>query len=104
MFKVGDRVKCINASSVHPLFKKPPLVLGREYIIYNISECSCGAICLDVGFASELGQTHCHHCGNISHSLDETHWCSSKRFIKVQEKKEYIAVSSTVEVEEPVNN
>lgn len=102
MFKVGDRVKCIkvgrlNGSQGTP----PPLVLNREYIVYGISQCNCGMLALDVGIATTNGLPTNGCCGSYLPG-NHVRWCNSKRFVKVQEKKEYIAVESNVEIENPV--
>jgi hypothetical protein len=108
MFKVGDRVVCINNSLLSggsTLRNQPKLIKGREYIIYDIMPCDCGSLKLDVGLASNNEIFTCNSCGidNIING-NEIHWCASERFRKVEEKKEYIAVTSNVEVEEPILN
>ncbi len=102
-FKIGDRVKCINVDNLNPKQngRLPPLVLHREYIIYDIRVCSCGGVSLDVGISKlKLFRTICYTCITPT-PPSSIHWCSAKRFVKVQEKKEYIAVESSVEIEEP---
>jgi len=94
MFQIGDRVKCISKAS------NQPLIIGREYIIYNIKNCiECGHITLDVGLVGEQGFQFCIKCNN-KYNSPIIWWFSEKRFVKVQEKKEYIAVQSNVEVKE----
>lgn len=104
-FKIGDRVKCIKVDDFHPNPNPgnlPPLVLHREYIVYDINICSCGSVALDVGIGKlKVVRTHCYMCADLT-PPSSIHWCAAKRFIKVQEKKEYIAVESSVEIEEPV--
>lgn len=92
MFKIGDRVKCIKNQGIEKL------ILNREYIIYKIRDCFCGSISIDVGIQERFGNTIC-SCGCVLFT-DTIQWCDSKRFVKVQEKKEYIAVQSNIEVVE----
>ncbi len=99
MFKIGDRVKCINNSGKSSNLKK-----GREYVIYNIKTCECGEVNLDVGVISPVDTLICTLCRHSEPVIDSVDWCNSKRFIKIQEKKEYISVSTTVEVEETILN
>ena len=97
MFKIGDRVKCINAGDMsNGKLSLTKLVLHREYIIYNIMKCKCGLVKLDVGIEEDR-YTKC-NCGVFI--KDSIGWCNAYRFIKVQDKKEYIAVQSNVEFKE----
>ncbi len=100
MFNIGDRVKCINTGKLTTtLFQLPNLVMNREYIVYSTKICSCGAQKVDVGLiVSKPMNIHC-ECKKFFES-NNIRWCSSKRFVKVQESKEYIAVASNVEIEE----
>lgn len=102
-FKIGDRAKCINASSLNG-GNPPPLVLGREYIVYGIDICpKCQLVALDIGLVSQtkLG-SHC-PCGiNTLPSL--IWWAAASRFEKAIEKVEYIAVATDIEIQEPVLN
>lgn len=103
-FKIGDRVKCTNASPVRFGFNAPPLVLGREYIIYKIHFCStCGMENLDVGLISKNGNpSYCRCLTMIENS--NTYFAASYRFEKAIEKVEYIAVTTNIEIQEPTLN
>ena len=98
MFNIGDRIKCINNKPLTSSCNPPKLVMNREYIIYDIDVCSCGDISFDVGLHTVLELMEC-LCGKIEYDT-KAWWCSSKRFIKIQETKEYIAVTSNVEIKE----
>lgn len=104
MFKIGDRVKCIKVGNItNGPGLNPPLVLNREYIIYDIHVCKCGSVTLDVGLSTTMSNAKCVKCSN-KYKGQNVHWCHSSRFIKVQEKTEYKAVHSEIVVEEPVLN
>lgn len=101
MFNVGDRVKCIKTGSITiGEGNIPALVKNREYIIYGINSCTCKTVILDVGLTVRTynGNLSC-SCG-IKTPHNGIHWCASVRFVKIQEKKKYITVASTVEVNE----
>ena len=103
-FKIGDRVKCINTSPQGFGFNAPPLVLGREYIIYRIQFCStCGTEKLDVGLISRNGEpSYCNCLTMIENS--NSYYASAHRFEKAIEKVEYIAVTTNIEIQEPTLN
>lgn len=101
-FKIGDRVRCINTGRIDS-GNQPKLILGREYIIYDIHTCKCGSINLDVGLKTENGYPTICNC-NKTISLNDIHWCAAERFERVLEKVEYIAVATNIEIEEPVLN
>lgn len=97
--KEGDRVVCIDASMGK--IGIMPLIKGREYIIYNISKCTCGGIGIDVGFLRSMFNLIC-FCSKPLLNCTESHWFKPERFAKVQE--EYRVVHMEVEIEEPILN
>lgn len=104
MFQIGDRVKCINAKKGD---FQTSLVLNREYIVYGIKTFPCGCVGVDVGiFFNEKHHLRCACSKNYTWHVykGDIEWSSSKRFVKVQDKREYIAVQSNVEVEELILN
>jgi hypothetical protein len=49
-FKVGDRVRCVDAEMGAPESFYNPLVKGREYIVTNVKTCpNCNSVELQVG-------------------------------------------------------
>lgn len=102
-FKIGDRVKCIKA---HPS-SECPLIVGREYIIYGISVC-CKTN-LDVGIqlpsivpvGYSINTSNCSSCG-FTHENHPVWWLASTRFVKVEEKTNYVKLE--IEIEEPIYN
>ena len=100
--KTGDRVICIDASN-RGMINTPPLIKGREYIIYGTRKCNCGIIDFNVGCTSNPEITHdeC-SCGSLSLSIDIIHWANSDRFAKV--KEQYRIIHMDIEVEEPILN
>lgn len=93
--EVGNRVICIDASG-----KSSSLTKGREYIIHDLSRCSCGELMIDIGLSSPRG-VKC-YCGCIVSVKGDIDWCRVKRFRKVEEKVNYVKVS--IEIEEPILN
>lgn len=67
-FRVGQKVVCV---SKHP--SHCDLVVGRIYIIHDISKCVCGNIGLNVGLPNVPGRmgTRCSLCGS-KQGLSET--------------------------------
>lgn len=67
-FRVGQKVVCV---SKHP--SRSDLVVGRIYIIHDISKCVCGNIGLNVGLPNVQGciGTRCGLCG-LFQGLSET--------------------------------
>jgi hypothetical protein len=106
MFNIGDRVVCIDNTDMGGALKGilPALIKGREYIVYSISSCEgCGTPVIDVGLVANSAHTRC-VCRHRSSFTTNVHYCNAKRFRKVEEKKEYVAVSTNVEVDEPCFN
>lgn len=103
-FKVGDRVRCINNRNLNSInADNPKLVLGREYIVYQIHVCSkCGLLSLDVGLHND-GDTIVCDCLD-KFNPQGIHYCNSSRFEKAIEKVEYIAVTTNIEIQEPALN
>ena len=101
--KTGDRVICIDATS-HADTSPPPLVKGREYIVYGVHKCGCGTISFDVGLISIPGSDHmeCTDCDRIYNDTGRVHYAKSRRFAKV--KEEYRIIHMDIEVEEPILN
>jgi len=103
--KKGDRVICIDASA-RGFGQAPPLVKGREYIIYDYKKCPCGVCSYDVGLIvnfNSTGYSRCTSCGGRHiNPKQETHWANEGRFAKV--KEEYRVVKMEIEVEEPMLN
>lgn len=100
--KIGDRVLCINAKG-----KDSNLKEGREYIVYDILQCGCGVINLNVGttFNYGISNTYCTTCGNDL-SYDETDWNKIERFVKKEEQVRYEVqyVKIEVDIEDPILN
>lgn len=93
--KTGDRVVCIDDSG-----KSSRLTKGKEYIIHNTSNCSCGQKIIDVGISNPFNvKCYCGECVSFKGGVD---WCSPKRFRKVEEKVNYVKLE--IEVEEPCLN
>lgn len=108
MFNIGDRVKCINNSPINNdhIHLIPRLKLNGEYIINNIMSCKCNSLFLDVGLIANANAsiyTKCCYCSYIFID-NRIHWCASKRFVKIEEKKEYKIIHSEIIIEEPVLN
>ena len=99
--KTGSRVICIDASA-KSYRQPPPLIKGREYIIYGVKKCTCGNDKFDVGLRSDCTITRCINCGSVIDNHDGIHWANSKRFAKVQEQ--YRTVKLEMEIEEPIYN
>lgn len=98
--KTGDRVICIRTHNGGS--KPPPLVKGREYIIYDVHKCGCGNISFDVGLTSNNVGIMCRKCSSI-YSLDNAiHWAAETLFAKV--KEQYKVIHMDIEVEEPILN
>lgn len=99
--KTGDRVICIDASNKGDGYIYPPLIKGREYIIYTVDKCSCGRISFDVGLTTEHSIHYC-DCNKDINNPSGVHWCNSKRFAKV--KEQYKIIHMDIEIEEPSLN
>lgn len=101
MFKIGDRVKCIDIKQSHGT-ARIPLVLNREYIVYGLRECKhCGGQKLDVGYTIQHSDTTkytlCTTCNNREKACaGEIWWFKSSRFIKVEESYRVIEVSESI--------
>lgn len=100
MIKVGDRVICVDASA-HAMGTPPPLIKGRHYLVYGANKWPCGCVAIDVGLTGNEYGTYCSEHGS-SHVPGIIHWCSSKRFRKVQEKVKYVKLE--IEKGEPQLN
>ena len=80
MFKIGQKVVCINASNF-PFYK-----VGDIYIVQDILFCQkCGRQCINVGRPS-TGGTHCSYCMIMIASSG--HYPSSELFAPLEEKSE----------------
>jgi hypothetical protein len=95
-FKINDRVICIKA---HPTV--PQLVVGREYIVYDINTCCVSTI--DVGIFTD-NNCSCVMCGK--QMSDSIMYFNENRFEKVQTqtKEEVQYVKLDIPVEEPCLN
>lgn len=91
--QIGDRVVCIKAHS------QGFLVVGREYIVYDIRSCNC-EIVYNVG-THKYG-SYCDVCGVTVSEVGEESFFSSALFAKVQEKTNYVRIE--IEIEEPCLN
>lgn len=100
--KVSDRVICIDATKQNNglMGVPPPLIKGREYIIYDIDVCACGSRSFDVGLRTYNNLTDC-HCGKTE-TTRGVHWAYAKRFAKVKEA--YKIIHMDIEIEEPILN
>lgn len=100
MFKIGDRVRCIKAHSTNR-----KLIVGREYIIYDMKTCNCGYLVFYVGLTSSNGtSTRCRGCNMYFDSTRDDAYFGSMLFEKAEEKTEYKVVKLEIEVEEPCLN
>jgi hypothetical protein len=108
MFKVGDRVLCIDDSGhmMSQTHERSALRKGREYIIYGIIECTCGTISFDIGLTlpSDSSDIMTCMCGRDRKIPERTWYALSKRFVKISEVKEVQYVKLEVEIEEPCLN
>ena len=104
--KIGDRVRCIDASDILPIVFVNPLVFGKEYIVNRISYCkACGNAQLHVGVFSIVkydAGCKCGECEEVSSHEDVP--LRASRFEKSIEKTEYISVALDVKIEEPILN
>jgi len=98
--KTGDRVICIKATYTGGSYP-PPLIKGREYIIYDYHKCGCGHTSVDVGLIAppETTGMFCHKCGTEYADNSPSHWCALSRFVKV--KEQYKTIHMDIEIEEP---
>jgi len=94
----SDRVVCVDAKKRKS--KIPPLIEGRDYIIYGVLVCNCGRKAFDVGFSCEKKIRKCDTCGAI-HETDIL-YAGAFRFRKVEEKREYKVVKSNIEIEQEI--
>ena len=100
-FEIGDIVKCIKVDGEDNTYMYPPLILGREYIVYGIRACSkCGEIDLDVGLITpyENSTEFCACDVEICIPAGVAWWCDANRFVKRVSVKERIA--DAVEIED----
>jgi len=101
-FKIGDRVRCINATLEAPI-KINTLKHNQEYIVHDIAYCRCGEVRLNVGAVAqdERGFFICDSCYiPVTKAGEVNEYFGSRRFVKVQEK--YKAVKIQLEKKEPI--
>ena len=85
--KVGDKVVCINASSVLPGLTPPPLKRGDIYTVGGICYCpGCGVMNLDVGIHAENKNIQC-QCGHLA-LTNGVWWAYASRFAPLEEKSD----------------
>jgi len=107
-FKIGDRVRCINATPFEN-YKTDipfPIKLGREYVVSNLAVCPrCGDVEVGVGIPNQvMGLCMC-ECYHLFMARSGEDWMfTSTRFVKVIEKREYKVNVSEVEISEPILN
>lgn len=99
--KIGDRVVCVKAIT--------PLIRGREYIVYNITNCNkCGKHKLDVGITIvwdvfSTMRMECYNCHNtVPVNEGDIRLFNPNRFRKVEEQVNYVKLE--VKIEEPCLN
>ena len=80
IFKVGDKVKCINAKILKGNNKGPSLTEGEEYEVKEILVDPKGYSHLDVGLKSTLSYVSCWETKEELERGDKIHWCHTSRF------------------------
>lgn len=82
MFKVGQKVVCVNTNNSRglPLFH---IKKGEIYTILGIRECDCGNVTFYLGFKTITGRIQCSKCDCVYHS--EKSYFSSDRFRPLDE-------------------
>jgi len=101
-FNIGDRVLCVDTNNyVNSCSNNPPLVKGREYIVYGIKYCiSCGVQVLDVGLLTDRTGASICICGAENPKLGNLniHWASGVRFVKREEQTEAALMEQVNEI------
>jgi len=104
--KINDRVICVNAKGLEYL----GLIKGREYIIYGIDICTkCNNVSFDIGLNLQqklICGYRCSCCYTINALDTKIGFCNSKRFRKVEIKKEvqYVKQEIKINIEELILN
>lgn len=81
MFTPGDTVICVNAAH-HPADQRPlPIYAGKEYTVFAVKQCSCGAVFIDVGYRLQFPFAIVCNCQN--RLADGNWWMSDQRFNKI---------------------
>jgi len=78
--EVGDEVICINDGILSKSGIRPPLFVGRGYIILDIVKDSKGNNHLDVGLLSRFNYVTSLETGESLPNSDKIHWCHPSRF------------------------
>lgn len=84
LFRVGDKVRCINIESLPDNDVAPPLILEEDYEVIGITLDTRDNQYLDVGLKSEYNFISSHETGEELKDGDEIHWCHPSRFIKLK--------------------
>lgn len=93
MFKIGDKVICINVNAPMSGVVMPVLKLGGIYTVKNIQYCQyCGEQKLDVGTkyqTNPLNDMHFCKCKQILKNIINVP-CAASRFIKLKDLDKYL--------------
>lgn len=84
MFKVEDKVKCINVAPLKGNEEAPNLKFDKEYIVKEIILDKEGNQHLDVGLPSELNYIRSYETKEELPRGKEIHWCHPSRFKLVE--------------------
>lgn len=100
-FNEGDLVVCVDDTKTHP--DSPPLIKDRKYVVYGILNHACGCVSLDVGLtAPNVLRRYYSVCRKhfVRKELnDNTHWCNSDRFRKIELQYRVVEVCSDLREE-----
>lgn len=104
MYKIGERVICIDASTGG--LSAIPLKLHKEYVILDVRYCvKCGQQLVDIGAGAvrNLTRGHC-RCGHIDvMKMGDTLFFGHRRFVPLQELDAVMSeVNEILKVEEEV--
>jgi|LakMenE01Jun11ns_1017448.scaffolds.fasta_scaffold9557371_2 hypothetical protein len=103
-FKIGDRVRCINAKDVEPYATIWTLKQNAEYIVQDIEVCKCGKQYLNVGaIAIADVVSGCLNCNAVDVPPNNI-GCTfrASRFVKVQEQPRIVRIQ--MDMPEPILN
>ena len=82
-FHIGQEVVCINDEKTYPHTSRVPVIKGRHYIIYGISNICCSES-VDVGLKNIAPYWKCSTCGKINKYTDDIWYISSSRFAPLE--------------------
>lgn len=89
--KIGDIIKCVNASRLKGNNYRPEVVDEADYELVGIATCPiCGQEHYDIGLISKLNFISCYTCKQAgkqtiiegSKEIGSIHYCHPIRFIK----------------------